>query len=78
MDDMFVCKIFQLLPYTLNWNVFIHVLCIDVFILIYFFKMFNNSSKDFMMIPIKVYDNIHNLKTYNANFKYGSKFYVCM
>jgi hypothetical protein len=31
-----------------------------------------------MMIPIKVYDNIHNLKTFNANFKYGSKFmFVC-
>ncbi len=31
-----------------------------------------------MMIPIKVYDNMNNLKIDNVNFEYGFKFYVCM
>jgi hypothetical protein len=31
-----------------------------------------------MMIPIKVYDNMNNLKIDNVNFEYGFKFYICM
>jgi hypothetical protein len=30
------------------------------------------------MIPIKVYDNINNLKIDNLNFEYGFKFDICM
>jgi hypothetical protein len=30
------------------------------------------------MIPIKIYDNMNNLKIDNVNFKYGFKFYICM
>jgi hypothetical protein len=31
-----------------------------------------------MMIPIKVYDNMNNLKINNVNFEYGFKFtFVC-
>jgi len=30
------------------------------------------------MIPIKVYDNMNNLKIYNVNFEYGFKFYICI
>jgi hypothetical protein len=31
-----------------------------------------------MMIPIKFYDNMNNLKIENFNIKYGFKFYICM
>jgi len=31
-----------------------------------------------MMIPIKVYNNMNNLKIDNLNFEYGFKFYICM
>jgi hypothetical protein len=31
-----------------------------------------------MMIPIKVYDNINNLKNDNVNFEHDFKFYMCM
>jgi hypothetical protein len=31
-----------------------------------------------MMIPIKVYDNMNNLKVDDVNYEYGFKFYVCM
>jgi hypothetical protein len=31
-----------------------------------------------MMILIKVYDNMNNLKIDNVNFEYGFKFYICM
>jgi hypothetical protein len=31
-----------------------------------------------MMIPIKVYDNMNNIKINNVNFEYGFKFYICM
>jgi hypothetical protein len=31
-----------------------------------------------MMIPIKVYDNMNNVKLNNVNFEYGLKFYICM
>jgi hypothetical protein len=31
-----------------------------------------------MMIPIKVYNNMNNLKIDNINFEYGFKVYVCM
>jgi hypothetical protein len=31
-----------------------------------------------MMIIIKVYDNMNNLKIDNVNFEYGFKFYICM
>jgi hypothetical protein len=30
------------------------------------------------MIPIKIYDNMNNLKIDNVNFEYGVKFYICM
>jgi len=30
------------------------------------------------MIPIKVYDNMNNLKIDNVNFEYGFKFYICI
>jgi len=29
-----------------------------------------------MMIPIKIYDNMNNLKIDNINFEYGFKFYI--
>jgi hypothetical protein len=31
-----------------------------------------------MMIPIKVYDNMNNLKIDDVNFEYDFKFYICM
>jgi hypothetical protein len=31
-----------------------------------------------MIIHIKVYDNMNNLKIDNVNFEYGFKFYICM
>jgi hypothetical protein len=31
-----------------------------------------------MMIPIKVYEKMNNLKIDNVNFEYGFKFYICM
>jgi hypothetical protein len=31
-----------------------------------------------MVIPIKVYNNMNNLKIDNANFEHGFRFYVCM
>ncbi len=30
------------------------------------------------MLPIKVYDNMNNLKNDNVNFECGFKFYICM
>jgi hypothetical protein len=30
------------------------------------------------MIPIKVYDNMNNLKIDNVHLEYGFKFYICM
>jgi len=31
-----------------------------------------------MMIPIKIYDNMNNLKKYNVKFEYGLKVYIFM
>jgi len=31
-----------------------------------------------MMVPIKIYDNMNNLKIDNLNFEYDLKFYICM
>jgi len=31
-----------------------------------------------MMIPIKIYEKMNNLKVANVNFEYGFKFYICM
>jgi hypothetical protein len=41
---------------------------------IIFFKFI----KKIMMISIKGYENMNNLKIDNVNFQYGFKFYVCM
>jgi hypothetical protein len=40
--------------------------------------MFLEFIQNFMMILIKVYEKMNNLKIDNVDFEYGFKFYICM